>query len=545
MHVRGTDCWPASLVQDLVEATHQGRRVRDYPCQPPSVTALLDRAAERCPERDAVVTPSERVTWTEFRAETRRLAAGLYRRHGIKPGDRIGILLVNGLPFCLAVFACALLGAVAVTLSTKLKSGELRFMLENSGARVLLTNAEWWSEVRPLHGRIPCEAFYLTPPQGGAVGLPPPGTRSWRSLFDTHGGLPEVAVGEDDPAFIMYTSGTTGKPKGAIGTHHGIISSAITFERCYGLGDGERSLVAVPLFHVTGLIAQLLTMAYLGGTVVVMPMFRADEALRLLDAERVTHMVAAPTVYLMMMMEPEYRRSGASLRVLGTGGAPIAPSAVRAIREWLPGCRLHNTYGLTESSSPATVLPDADALTRIASVGRPVPTAELRTVSAETGAECGADAVGELWIHGPMVVPGYWANPEATARGMGDGWLRTGDLARIDADGYVTIMDRIKDMINRGGEKIFCVEVEEVLCGHASVLEAAVVGVSHPVYGEVAKACVVPRPGHVIDPADVRRWVSERLAKYKVPEQVEVLETLPRNANGKVVKTALRQARPA
>jgi long-chain acyl-CoA synthetase len=173
-------------------------------------------------------------------------------------------------------------------------------------------------------------------------------------------------------------------------------------------------------------------------------------------------------------------------------------------------------------------------------VGWPVPIAEVRTVEPAAGRECAEDEVGELWIRGPHVVPGYWANPEATAATMGDGWMRSGDLARIDGEGYVTIMDRIKDMINRGGEKIYCVEVEDVLCAHPAVLEAAVLGVPDPVYGEAVKACVVPRPGAAVDGEDLRRFVGARLAKFKVPREVTVLEALPRNPNGKVIKSALR-----
>jgi long-chain acyl-CoA synthetase len=281
-------------------------------------------------------------------------------------------------------------------------------------------------------------------------------------------------------------------------------------------------------------------MSYLGGTTVVMPAFDAGEALRLIDAERITHLVAAPTVLVMMMLRPDYRRSGASLQAIGYGGAPIASETVRRLREWLPHCRLHHVYGLTETSSPSTCLPDGDALARVASVGWPIPTAEARTVAPETGRECAPGEVGEIWIRGPMVVPGYWASPEATAAAMGDGWLRTGDLALIDADGYVTIKDRIKDMINRGGEKIFCVEVEEVLCSHPGVLEAAVVGVPDPVYGEAVRACVVPRPGAAVDADDVRTWVRDRLARFKVPREVVVVDALPRNPNGKVVKSLLR-----
>ena len=526
MRVRGVDRWPAELTRDLVEETHFGRRLRCYPDRPRTLTDLLDRAAARVPDREAVVDGAERLTWRELQERARRLAASLARRHGIKPGERIALLLMNGSPFCVAVFACAQLGAIAVTLNTKLKALELEFMHQNSGARLLLTNPQWWREVEAIRDRLPCEAYYRTP---------------YPELFAERPALAGPSpAGEDDTAFIMYTSGTTGRPKGAMGTHLGIINSAITYERCFRLAGPQRTLVAVPLFHVTGLIAQMLTMAYLGGTTVIMPTFAAAEALRLLEAERITYMVAAPTVLVMLMLQPDHRRVGASLQALGYGGAPIASETVRQLREWLPGCRLHNVYGLTETSSPATCLPDADALTRVSSVGWPIPTAEARTVEVGTGREGGPDEIGELWIKGPMVVPGYWASPEATAAAMGDGWLRTGDLATIDADGYVTIMDRIKDMINRGGEKIFCVEVEEVLCAHPAVLEAAVVGVPDPVYGEVVKACLVPRPGATIDPDDVRAWVRDRLAKFKTPRDVAVLDALPRNPNGKVVKGLLR-----
>lgn len=534
MHARGIDCWPASLTGDLVEESHHGWRVRCYPAdRPRTLNDILDRAAGRAPHREAVITPERRLTWSEFRERVRRLASGLHARHAVKPGERVALLLMNGLPFCLAVFACARLGAIAVTLNTKLKAPELEYMLAHSGARLVLTQAQVWAQVEPIRAAIPAEEVYVA---GGA----PAGTRAWETLDGDPRALPAMTVDEDDTAFIMYTSGTTGRPKGAEGTHVGIVNSALSYERCLGLRGDERSLVAVPLFHVTGLIAQFLTMAHLGGTTVVMPTFNAAEALRLIDAERITHLIAAPTVFVMLMLEPGYRERGGSLRVLAYGGAPTSPDTIRALRAWLPQARLHNAYGMTETCSPTTILADADALPQASTVGRPIPTAEVRTVHAETGAECGADEVGELWVRGPMVIPRYWANPEGTAAAIGGGWLRTGDLARIDARGYVTIMDRIKDMINRGGEKIFCVEVEDVLGAHPDVLEAAVVGVADPLYGEAVKACVIPRPGHVVDPVALRSWVAARLAKFKVPRDVEIRDSLPRNPNGKVIKTELR-----
>src|SRR5438445_168207 len=325
---------------------------------------------------------------------------------------------------------------------------------------------------RPLAGAAHPRSRRRDPSRPPAARLPA-GTEQLDRPTATRERPPAVVVDEDDRALIMYTSGTTGRPKGALGTHVGIVTSSISFERCMGLGDGERTLVAVPRFHVTGLIGQLLTMAWLGGTTVVMRTFDAAEAIRLLDAERITYMIAAPTVFTMMLRQPGARDAGRSLRRVGYGGAPTPPDGIVALREWLPQATLQNAYGMTETSSPTTLMPFGQELARISSVGWPVPIAELRTVDVGTGRECAADEVGELWVRGPHVVPGYWANPEATAATMGDGWERSGDLARIEADGYVTIMDRLKDMINRGGENIYCVEVEDVLCAHPAVLEAA------------------------------------------------------------------------
>ncbi len=541
MRARGLDCWPGELLHGIRPEHRLGRDVLCYADRPPGLAAMLAHAAERAPDRDAIVQGTERLTWRELQRRARRLAAGLART-GVGRGDRVATLFANGIPFCLTVFAAAELGAVLVPLNTKLKRGELVFMLRDAGARVLLADPEWYAEVAPARLELPCAAACFVAGQGA-----PAGARPLAALLDGAGpgpaaGAPGPAATDDAPAFVLYTSGTTGRAKGAIVTHANVVHSCTTYQRVYGLRDGERTLVAVPLFHVTGLVAQLLTMTAVAGTTVILPRFDPAAALSLLAAEAITHMIAAPTVYVMLMAQPGFeavRLPG--LRVLGYGGAPIASATVHRLRAWLPGVRLHNTYGLTETASPATCLPDAAALDRIGSVGRPVPVAECRTIEPGSGRECDAGEVGELWVKGPMVVAGYWANPEATAAAIVDGgWLRTGDLAAIDGAGYVTIKDRLKDMINRGGEKVYCVEVEEVLCGHPGVLEAAVVGVPDPVYGEVVKACVVPRPGTRLDAGEVRDWVRARLAKFKAPEHVEVRDALPRNPNGKVVKSLLR-----
>jgi long-chain acyl-CoA synthetase len=538
MRAIGVECWPAELTHGIRRERRLGREVLCYEGRPPGLVALLERAVEAAPDREAVVDGGERLTWRELRHQVRRLAGGLARA-GVSPGDRVATLLPNGAPFCLVILAALELGAIAVPLNTKLRRGELAFMLENAGAKVLLADPAFYEEVAPARPGLPCEAYVVT----GDVG--PPDTRRLADLLDGPpwiGVAPPEASTEDAPAFIMYTSGTTGRPKGAVGTHANVVHSCLTFERVYGLRAGERTLVTVPLFHVTGLIAQLLTMTAVAGTSVLMPRFDAGAALRLLRTERISHLVAAPTVYVMLMAQPGHGDVALpDFRVAGYGGAPMASDTVRRLRAWLPRARLHNTYGLTETSSPATVLADAAALDKGYSVGRPVPVAECRTVHPGSGRETAADEVGELWVKGPMVVSGYWADRESTAATIVEGgWLRTGDLAAIDGDGYVAIKDRLKDMINRGGEKVYCVEVEEVLCGHPGVLEAAVVGVPDAVYGEIVKACVVPRPGASLDPEDVRAWVRARLAKFKTPAMVEVRDALPRNPNGKVVKMLLR-----
>jgi long-chain acyl-CoA synthetase len=529
------EAWAPELTAGIRPERRLGRDVLGYADRPAGLTALLARAVERAPDREAVVDAAQRVTWRELHHRVRRLAAGLAGL-GIQPGDRVATLLPNGAPFCLTTFAVTALGAITVPLSTKLRQAELRFLLGDSAPRALVADPAFYEEVAPLCAELP----HVQPVLAGAD--PAPGAVRLDDLMGAAPGADRSPAPDDAPALVLYTSGTTGRPKGAVLTHGNVVHSCLTFERLYGLQDGDRSLVVVPLVHVTGLIAQLWAMTTVAGAVVVMPRFDADGALRLLETEAITHVVGSPTVYVMLMTRPAHRDARLRpLRVLGYGGAPMASDTVRRLREWLPGARLHNTYGLTETASPATCLADADALARIETVGRPVPVGECRTVDPESGTDVPAGEVGELWIRGPMVFAGYWGNPVATAAAVVEGgWFRTGDLAMIDDRGYVTIRDRIKDMVNRGGEKVYCVEVEEALCGHPEVLEAAVVGLPDPVYGERVKACVVARPGARLEADDVRAWASGRLARFKVPEIVEILETLPRNPNGKVMKALLR-----
>ncbi len=352
---------------------------------------------------------------------------------------------------------------------------------------------------------------------------------------------PTVRVSEEDTAVILYTSGTTGRPKGAMLTHLGIIHSLITFRRCLGLGPGARAVLAVPATHVTGLVAVLLAMASVGGVTVLMRAFDAGEFLALAEAERLSYTVLVPAQYMLCLMEPRLAEVNLShWRIGAFGGAPMPEAAIAALAERLPRLTLVNAYGATETTSPTTIMPPGETAAHLNSIGQVVPCGEVRVVDAE-GGDVPTGEAGELWIKGPMVVPGYWGKPDATAANFSRGFWRSGDVGSIDADGFVRIHDRLKDMINRAGYKIYSAEVENVLSHHEGVLECAVVGRPDPVLGERVQAFVRPRDG-TVTAEEIRRFCAARMADYKVPEIVElVAEPLPRNPNGKLQKAVLRE----
>jgi acyl-CoA synthetase (AMP-forming)/AMP-acid ligase II len=349
-------------------------------------------------------------------------------------------------------------------------------------------------------------------------------------------------VAPDDVAVLLYTSGTTGHPKGAMISHANTVFNARSCLRTLGYREDDVGLVSLPLFHVTGLHSQLVALLACGATVVLQREYDTGQVLELIGRHRVSALFLVPAIYKLIALRPDLVRHDLSgVRVAAYGGAPMDPDTIQALRRLLPGVRLHNCYGLTESSSLATVLPAELALERADSVGRAVPETEAEVRDA-SGRRLPPGEPGELHLRGPNIVRGYWRAPEKTAQAIGDGWLRTGDVARIDAGGLVTLLDRLKDMINRGGEKIYGLEVENVLYACPGVGEAAVVGVPHPVFGEVPVAFVAAMPGATLRAEELQRACAERLADFKVPVAVRFVEKLPRNPGGKVLKQELRRA---
>ncbi|MBL8348260.1 MAG: acyl--CoA ligase [Rubrivivax sp.] len=518
---------------------------------------MLDEAVRRAPQGDAVVGVTDelprRLTWAELDAAARRVAGGLQSR-GVGPGSRVLLILRNRVEFVVAAAALARLGAVAVPVSVRSAAPEVAYVVAQCDAMGALCEADFCG-LLPAPADAP--ALTLRVAVGGAAGAPygspggstpaPAGLTDWAALAAAAPLDAVHAAAEEDTATLLYTSGTTGKPKGAMLTHFNIVHSAMHYEACMALGAGERSLVAVPLSHVTGLVAQWWTMVRTAGTVVLLDAFKAGTAVALAARERVTHSVMVPAMYQLCLLHDAFGEHDLSAwRVGAYGGAPMPPATIAALAAKLPRLVPTNCYGATETTSPASVMPAGQGTARPDSVGVAVPCGELSVRDAE-GRELPSGQEGEVWIRGPMVVPGYWGNPQATASEFSEGWWHSGDLGRLDAAGYLQVLDRLKDVINRGGYKVFCNEVEAVLAQHPAVAESAVLGMPCPVLGERVRAVVVLREGPAAEggelAAELARFCAARLSDYKVPEAWSLSAVpLPRNANGKVMKRALRES---
>jgi long-chain acyl-CoA synthetase len=523
-----TESWSAEILGRVRRETIDGHRRNAYVPRPANIVEMLARSVERAPQAIAFVEGDRRTGYAAFDRMVKAFAAELAGGAGVRQGDRVAVVCRNTHVFCVAVFAALRLGAIVVPISSRLVAEEVDRLLADAEPRLIVTE----DRVRAAAlagGRFPVRLV-----EGAAdlpTGVPSPAS------------LPEVAIDEDDVAFLMFTSGTTGAPKGAMLTHRNVVHGVLNYHLCYGVGADDVTVIAVPIFHGTGLMAQLMTMVGVGGTSVLLPRFSAAETLALFAREKATYFIAPPTVYTMLLAARDGTTDLSGLRRLVVGGASLPPVLWEAVREAAPNAFFINTYGLTEATSPALMTP-LDLADRHAgrSVGLASPCMEARIVDPMSGEDVADGEVGELLVAGSLVCRGYWRNPEATARAFVDGWLRTGDVARRGPDGFLFVCDRLKDMINRGGEKVFSVEVENVLTAHPDVVEAAVVPSADPVYGEVVRAVVVRRPGSTLDAEAVRAWAGRHLARFKIPQIVDFVDALPRNPSGKVVKQSLSPA---
>lgn len=502
--------------------------------RPNDLHAMLRAAAARAPQREALICNDQRFTWTELAQIVEETAAGLHRL-GVRQGDRVALLIGNRVEFVIALYAIARLGAIAVPMSTREQAPGISYVLEHSGARLLLAD-------EALGARLPETEEGAAQPARLLIDAAT-GERPLRQLREP-GGPPvgPVEVGEEDTAAILYTSGTTGRPKGAMVAHVNLVHAALIYQHTMVLADGERSVVAVPMTHVTGISAMIAPMALVAGTLVIMPEFKAPEFLRLAAAERMTHTVLVPAMYNLLLQRTEFAAYDlSSWRIGGYGGAPMPAPTIEALQRALPSLGLLNLYGSTETVVPQAIMPPACALEHRLDVGLTAPGGEIVVMDTD-GREVPRGSPGEIWMRNASVVRGYWNDPKATAENIIGGFWRSGDLGLIDEDGFIRVLDRIKDMINRGGFKIYTAEVESTLAEHPAVLESAVVAKPCPVLGERVHAFVALRPGQALSDGDLKAFCATRLADYKRPETFTLLrEPLPRNANGKLLKREMQQ----
>jgi acyl-CoA synthetase (AMP-forming)/AMP-acid ligase II len=514
------------------EARFGDRVVSAFIERPKSIWEMVAGAALRNPDGEALVCGSVRMNWREVVDRAARIAAGL-EALGLKRGDRIAVLLGNRIEFVLTLFAAANLGLVTVLLSTRQQKPEIAYVLTDCGAKLLIHEAA-------LADRLP--ETRDVPDLTHRVAVDDDERLSgFSSLADHAPRSGATAVDEEDTAMILYTSGTTGRPKGAMLAHCNIIHSAMMYEACMVLTSADRSIAAVPLGHVTGVVVNVMSMARCAGALIIMPEFKAAEYLKVAARERVTYTVMVPAMYNLCLLQSEFDAYDlSSWRIGGYGGAPMPVATIERLAAKIPGLKLINAYGSTETTSPSTLMPGELTAIHIDSVGLPCPGARIVVMDAE-GHELPRGEIGEIWIGGAQVIKGYWNNPKATAETFTGGFWHSGDLGSIDAHDFVRVFDRQKDMINRGGLKIYSAEVESVLAGHASVVESAIIAKPCPVLGERVHAVVVSRDD--VTAEALRAWCAERLSDYKVPETIVLTsEPLPRNANGKVMKRQLREA---
>ena len=538
---------------EMEEVDIRGVRLRTWKNAPPNLRAIA-LLGQSHGAREFVIYEDERMTYDAWFRAVARLAHEFQAR-GVKKGDRVALAMRNLPEWPVVFFAAVTIGAICVPLNAWWTGDELAFGLSNSGTKLLVCDEERWDRLKDRRNDFSCvNHTFVTRaehPLNGAdtlesvIGTP----KQYASLPEAT--LPDVDILPEDDATIFYTSGTTGRPKGALGTHRNLCTNILSSgynAGCAVLRRGEplpepqpkTGLTVIPLFHVTACSAGLMGNIAAGNTMVYMYKWDPVEAFKIIEREKVSSTGGVPTIAWQLLEHPERKNYDlSSIEAIAYGGAPSAPELVRKIREVfgaLPG----NGWGMTETMATVTGHSSEDYLNRPDSCGPPVAVADLKIMSEDGSRELPTGEIGELWARGPMVVKGYWNNPEATAETFVDGWVKTGDLARLDEEGWCYIADRAKDMIIRGGENIYSSEVENVLYDHPAVTDAALIGLPHQQLGEEPAAVVHLAPGMEASEADLQEWVAERLAKFKVPVRIAFTpDTLPRNANGKILKKEL------
>jgi steroid-24-oyl-CoA synthetase len=565
---------------EMEERDIRGVPTRTWKHAPASLRTVLDMSLAHG-DATFLVYEDERTTFAEHYRIACTLSHRLRDQFGVEQGDRVSIIMRNIPEWIMAFWGSALAGAIVVPLNAWWSGEELRYGLEDSGSKVAFVDTERAERIRPfLGGLSTLKALVVAdehrnPPKAPLTVYEPPGgsppVAEWPfplalGTVDEAAAPPELTIDPEDDATIFYTSGTTGRPKGAVGTHRNMCTNLMSLFFLNTRGamrfgssimptedEAERVqpafLLSVPLFHATGCHSIMVTNVAAGGKIVMMHHFDPERALELIERERIGTFGGVPAMVMQVLDSPSFAKyDTSSIRGVSYGGAPAPPDLVRRIRKAWPVGQPSNGYGLTETSSVTSMNSGGDYVAKPDSVGPAVPVCDVAIVAEgyagaepDPAAPAGPDVRGELWIKGPNVVRGYWNRPDETATTFSAGWLHTGDVAQLDDEGFIYIVDRAKDMIIRGGENVYSVQVEAALFEHPGVADCAVIGVPHPTLGEEVGAVVVLRPGAKVTAEELGQHVKARLAGFMVPTHIWFrTEPLPRNPQGKVLKRQLR-----
>jgi len=507
-----------------------------------NVADWITRWAKIQPEKIAIISENTPYSYREINSNINRISH-FFLNLGVKKGDRVALLLRNSRQYIEMFFAISRIGAIMVALNWRLALPELEFIIRDSGADVIvfdyefMENAEELRKTLPVKTHVACLAGEETVKQE---------TPSWaidyidqiRCFPETKPDLP-LSSGDDDPHILMYTSGTTGLPKGAVLSHRKTFFNVLNASIYYDIVKADIGIVARPLFHSGGLIVELAPIIYRGGTIIIQKRFTPENILKAIEKYKVTLLELPATVYSFILNECKIENYDlSSLKCCFTGGERVPVALLQAYAE--KGFILSQVYGLTEAST-LFWLPMENAIEKMGSVGQPIMHSEVNIVD-EQGISVKNGEIGEVVVKGPIVMNGYWNRDDLTDEVIKDGWFHTGDLARIDEDGYVYIVDRKKDMFISGGENIFPAGIEKILLSHQAIIDAAVVGVPDEKWGEVGKAFIVVRNGYSITTDEIYKLLKDKLAKYKIPKYIEFVEKLPKTASGKIKKLLLKES---
>jgi fatty-acyl-CoA synthase len=488
----------------------------------------LERLAGLWPHRMAVVDPDTgvRYTYDELDRRSRSIARGLQHR-GVCRGERVAALMHNGVPVLDLVFACGRLGAIFVPINWRLSRREVAEILADAAPRLIVAASEFTDLLPPSRSTVQLILLEGTD------------TNSFQELLSSEEQISAETVGMNEPWMLLYTGGTTGMPKGAILTHGSVTWNAINTIVSWGLAESDSAPNFTPMFHTSGLNVLTLPLLMLGGRIILPKRFDPAQALNILERERPTLLFMVPSMYALVAEQPHFSNADlSSLRWAISGGAPLPD---RIYERWKDKVRIFKQgYGLTEVGPNNFATPDEAALRKRGTVGRLTYFAHARIVDDE-GRDVATNMPGELLLAGPHMCAGYWQRPEATAAAIHDSWFHTGDIARRDEEGYYYIVDRKKDMIITGGENVYPSEIEAILYDHPAIREAAVVGIPHEVWGEAVCAVVSLRTGASLGPNELQQFVRARLAGYKVPKQVIIVDELPKSATGKILRIEARK----